>query len=114
MNAERYLMRRNQNNAIKCYLIFSIIAVFHLTSLANPCQDSLYIELKKKDINSLTQNELTYMLSKDQQCVEIKNEVQMKSEGEKTRKKIASTILMSILAITVGVSILVFVFRNNG
>jgi len=48
-------------------LLFSITLVlcFAQYPFASACDDSLYLELKKKDINKLTQNEMTYRLAKD-------------------------------------------------
>jgi hypothetical protein len=47
---------------------------------ASPCDDSLYQVLKKRDLNSLTQNEVSYMLSKDQLCEQEKKEAALKKE----------------------------------
>ncbi|HUI93974.1 MAG TPA: hypothetical protein VLX68_17170 [Chitinivibrionales bacterium] len=75
---------------------------------ASPCDDSLYLELKKRDKNILTQNEMFYMLAKDNQCDQTKKELEAKKaerqqeiqdsiKHEKKYKEISSKVGITIL-----------------
>ena len=50
--------------------LFAIITVFSFgaCSAISPCGDSLFVFLKSKPLDSLSQNEMAYFLSMNQQC----------------------------------------------
>jgi hypothetical protein len=89
-------------------LLFCAIKI----SFASACTDSLYLELKKRDINSLTQNEMSYLLSKDELCDQEKKDSAALKTGQvkpvkdstgkdmkfrKTTTKVGGTILFVLL-----------------
>jgi len=110
---------------VSILLIFCILQI----SFASACNDSLYRELKKKDINSLTQNEVSYMLSKDQACDQDKKEwekdsvkleqerqdsVQHEMVYQKTKLNVRSAVGLAIfLPIFITGVVLIVLFLNG-
>jgi predicted Holliday junction resolvase-like endonuclease len=92
-------------------LLLQMISILLIVSIhpaiASVCDDSLYQELKKRDLNSLTQNETSYMLSKDQLCEQVKKENEIKKvENENIRreeirkKRNVSSVLVTVICST--------------
>lgn len=51
------------------FLLFIILIAFSSFS-QNPCNDSLYNELKKKDLNTISEREYEYFILKEKLCTE--------------------------------------------
>ena len=49
-------------------LLFILLLSSGLSQATSPCEDILYLELKKKKIADMTEREYEYFLSKDKQC----------------------------------------------
>jgi hypothetical protein len=114
----------NFNKQFSILLIFSILQL----SFASVCNDSLYQELKKRDINSLTQNETAYMLSKDQLCQqeinetaikkaerdkEIQDSVSREAKGQEISRKVGAGVFIGVLIAMIAGAIVYFVINNQ-
>lgn len=60
----------------KLLLMASLLSIV-ISQNYNPCNDSLYISLKQRDINELTDREYQYFVTKDKECFEITKNLQL-------------------------------------
>lgn len=104
---------------LKFYLPVVIVCGLLLTSCQttdidqktqyNPCTDSLYLVLKKKNLDSLSKNEFSYFMQKDKDCKEF---VQYKEEKtDRTNGRQVATALGILGAVASLVALLVIL--NN-
>ncbi len=70
------------------------------------CNDSLYLELKKKDINELQEREYVYYMNYDKSCNRMK-EAKYKKDKQATNKALKA--FSNILGIAVSIAALVFI-----
>ncbi|HUI93975.1 MAG TPA: hypothetical protein VLX68_17175 [Chitinivibrionales bacterium] len=98
----------------------TLISCFIQYPYASACNDSLYLELKKKDINSLTKNEVTFLIAADSLCdnekknIEIKKaerqkEIQDSISTEKKHKEIGTKVALTIFAVSMGILTLIVI-----
>ena len=101
------LENRRKEIILRTILILSVFFTLFLCasqassseSKLSPCDDSLYLKLKQKNIDSLSQNEMQYYLNKDNQCLEFtkeiikdKKEIENENNNKSQRKNIGRTI----------------------
>jgi len=59
---------------MKKLLTITLILTTLVTTAQSPCKDSLYLALKAKPLDSLTQREFNYYMVKAEECKEAKQE----------------------------------------
>ena len=95
---------------MRCVVIF-LLGFCILFSNSSPCDDELYLKLKKKDINQMSDREYEYFINKDKQCNEyssLKNDVNKnlgydKISDLKSRQRTDLLGLLVVWAVTIGV-----------
>jgi len=79
----------------KNIIMLSLLSIV-ISQNYNPCNDSLYISLKQRDINELTEREYQYFIVKDKECFEItKNKQLVPSETVNVEKETKDNIRLS-------------------
>ena len=92
-------------------LVLISLSISMLLSNASPCDDELYLELKNKNINQMSDREYEYFTNKDKQCNEhssFKNNVNKnlghdKIADLKSRQRTDLLGFLVIWAVTIGV-----------
>ncbi len=82
-----------------------------------PCDDSLYVLLKAKDINALTPNELTYFMQKDGECKQYKqdsaSDIERQQKAAKIKNTIAPIVVIVVLAVLAAIIIPIVIVNQK-
>jgi hypothetical protein len=83
---------------MKKLLTITLILTTLVTAAQSPCKDSLYLALKAKPLDSLTQREFNYYMVKAEECKEAKVEQKQLQQ---------TTSYLGIILLVTGVSTLI-------
>lgn len=77
----------------KLLIIFMLLTP--LVKAQNPCKDSVYLQLKTKSVEQLTEREYSYMMAKDRDCLTFNKD---KNEVKKAQSAMSGAVLIILFS----------------
>lgn len=83
--------------------------------LYNPCNDSLFITLKKNSIDSLSKREYEYFLAKEKECADYNKTILQTRPSQKIADQYSdnSSLLYILIVLGLGAAAMMFIINTN-
>lgn len=96
-----------------------VVCLFNF-SFAGVCDDSLYQALKCRDLNTLSQNEMQYLLAKEPLCAEEqkasmqaqRDSVEHAENSQNAKSAVGAYVFLGILGVAAAVIVPIVIYNN--